>query len=139
MTPRRITLSIVGLPVKGKDVREERKARASAPPPALQGFLKRGARRDRGGDRPERPEEGRFLRCADRASGAPGGGGPRGDPAGHHQELSLAEGDALGRGLAQPGSLRWVRPLQSIVCTFGPETEEPEVVRFSVDGSRAAT
>ena len=30
--------------------------------------------------------------------------------------------------------MRWVRPLQSIVCTFGPETEEPEVVRFEVDG-----
>ncbi len=34
-------------------------------------------------------------------------------------------------------SLRWVRPLQSIVCTFGPETEEPVVVDFDVDGIRA--
>src|SRR3712207_2953571 len=34
----------------------------------------------------------------------------------------------------QAGSLRWVRPLQAIVCTFGPETEDPEVVRFEVDG-----
>ncbi|MBO6725930.1 MAG: glycine--tRNA ligase subunit beta [Rhizobiaceae bacterium] len=34
-------------------------------------------------------------------------------------------------------SLRWVRPLQSIVCTFGPETEEPVVVDFEVDGIRA--
>jgi glycyl-tRNA synthetase beta chain len=34
----------------------------------------------------------------------------------------------------EPGSLRWVRPLHTIVCTFGPETEDPEVVRFSVDG-----
>ena len=34
-------------------------------------------------------------------------------------------------------SLRWVRPLQSIVCTFGPETEEPVVVNFEVDGIRA--
>jgi len=32
------------------------------------------------------------------------------------------------------GSLKWVRPLHAIVCTFGPETEEPEVVKFSVDG-----
>jgi glycyl-tRNA synthetase beta chain len=30
-----------------------------------------------------------------------------------------------------------VRPLHSILCTFGPETEEPEVVAFSVDGIRA--
>jgi glycyl-tRNA synthetase beta chain len=33
--------------------------------------------------------------------------------------------------------LRWVRPLQSILCTFGPETEEPVVVGFAVDGIRA--
>ena len=30
--------------------------------------------------------------------------------------------------------MRWVRPLHSIVCTFGPETEDPEIVRFEVDG-----
>ena len=30
-----------------------------------------------------------------------------------------------------------MRPLQSIVCTFGPETEEPVVVDFEVDGIRA--
>jgi len=33
--------------------------------------------------------------------------------------------------------LRWVRPLQSIVCTFGPETEEPVVVDFEIDGIRS--
>ncbi len=35
------------------------------------------------------------------------------------------------------GDLVWVRPLHSIVATFGPETEEPEIVRFSVDGIAA--
>ena len=35
---------------------------------------------------------------------------------------------------AQPGSLRWVRPLQSIVCTFGTEHEETVVIPFSIDG-----
>jgi len=29
---------------------------------------------------------------------------------------------------------RWVRPLHSIVATFGPETEEPDVVPFEFDG-----
>ena len=33
--------------------------------------------------------------------------------------------------------LRWVRPLHSIVAMFGPETEEPEVVPFEVDGINA--
>ena len=39
-----------------------------------------------------------------------------------------------GAASAEPGALRWVRPLHSIVCTFGPETEEPEIVRFEVGG-----
>ena len=44
-----------------------------------------------------------------------------------------------GAASAKPGSLRWVRPLQSIVATFGPETETPEVVPFSVGGIAAGT
>ncbi|MBU2484273.1 MAG: glycine--tRNA ligase subunit beta, partial [Alphaproteobacteria bacterium] len=39
-----------------------------------------------------------------------------------------------GPASAKPGSLRWVRPLQSIICTFGPETEEPTVIAFEIDG-----
>jgi glycyl-tRNA synthetase beta chain len=34
---------------------------------------------------------------------------------------------------AKPGALTWVRPLHSIVATFGPETEEPDVVPFALD------
>jgi glycyl-tRNA synthetase beta chain len=36
-----------------------------------------------------------------------------------------------------PGALEWVRPLHSIVATFGPETEEPDIVPFAVDGIAA--
>jgi len=43
-----------------------------------------------------------------------------------------------GPASAKPGSLRWVRPLQSILCTFGPETEEPVVVDFEIDGIRSS-
>ena len=35
------------------------------------------------------------------------------------------------------GRLTWVRPLHSIIATFGPETEEPEVVAFAVDGTQS--
>jgi glycyl-tRNA synthetase beta chain len=38
---------------------------------------------------------------------------------------------------ANPGSLEWVRPLHSIVATFGPETEEPEIVRVATSGIQA--
>src|SRR5712691_5615901 len=43
----------------------------------------------------------------------------------------------LGEQSAKPGALGWVRPLHSIVATFGPETEEPEIVPFSVGGIAA--
>jgi len=36
-----------------------------------------------------------------------------------------------------PGALNWVRPLHSMVATFGPETEEPEIVPFAVGGIAA--
>ena len=52
------------------------------------------------------------------------------------RELSLAEVDALGR-VGEARRLTWVRPLHSIVATFGPETEEPDVVPFAVDGIAA--
>ena len=35
---------------------------------------------------------------------------------------------------AKPTSLEWVRPLHTIVATFGPETEEPEIVPVAIDG-----
>src|SRR5215210_8052489 len=40
-TPRRLALHVAGLPIKGQDVREERRGpRVGAPDPAIQGFLK---------------------------------------------------------------------------------------------------
>ena len=42
-----------------------------------------------------------------------------------------------GEQSGKPGALGWVRPLHSIVATFGPETEEPDIVRFAVDGIAA--
>ena len=39
-----------------------------------------------------------------------------------------------GESSARSGSLTWVRPLHSILCVFGPETEDTEVVPFAVDG-----
>src|ERR1700743_2550074 len=42
-----------------------------------------------------------------------------------------------GERSARPGALQWVRPLHSIIATFGIETEEPDVVKFSIDGIEA--
>jgi glycyl-tRNA synthetase beta chain len=38
---------------------------------------------------------------------------------------------------AKSGSLSWVRPLHAIIATFGLETEDPDIVKFSVDGIEA--
>src|SRR5262249_15781921 len=38
-----------------------------------------------------------------------------------------------------PGALNWVRPLHSILATFGPETDAPDIVPFTVDGIAGST
>ncbi|NIX76741.1 glycine--tRNA ligase subunit beta [Microvirga terricola] len=135
-TPRRLALNIVGLPVKGQDVREERKGpRVGAPDAAVQGFLKSAGLTSLDEAKIESdPKKGEFYVAIIERPGLP------------TQDV-LAEilpqiiktfpwpkSMRWGAASTQPGSLRWVRPLHSIVCTFGPETEEPEVVRFEVDG-----
>jgi glycyl-tRNA synthetase beta chain len=42
-----------------------------------------------------------------------------------------------GAASVRSDSLRWVRPLHSILAIFGPETEETDIVPFEVDGIRA--
>jgi glycyl-tRNA synthetase beta chain len=42
-----------------------------------------------------------------------------------------------GERSAKSGALSWVRPLHAITATFGLETEEPDVVKFSIDGIEA--
>ncbi|SFE67419.1 glycine--tRNA ligase subunit beta [Methylobacterium sp. 13MFTsu3.1M2] len=140
-TPRRLALHIAGLPARGEAVREERRGpRVGAPEAAVQGFLK-----------------GAGLTSLDQATTVT-------DPKKGEFYLAVIERpgretlDVLaellpeivksfpwpksmrwGAASAEPGSLRWVRPLQSIVATFGPETETPEVVPVSVAGIAAGT
>jgi glycyl-tRNA synthetase beta chain len=42
-----------------------------------------------------------------------------------------------GEQSAHANALGWVRPLHSILATFGPETEDPDIVPFAVDGIAA--
>jgi len=42
-----------------------------------------------------------------------------------------------GKASAESGALRWVRPLHSIVCIFGSDTETPEIVNFEIDGIKS--
>ena len=133
-TPRRLALTIVGLPARQPDQREERKGpRVGAPQAAIDGFLKAAGLTSLDQAKIEKdPKKGEFyLAVVER----PGRATTevladvlptilRGFP----WPKSMRWGEASGR----PGALTWVRPLHSIICTFGPETEEPEIVRFSV-------
>lgn len=140
-TPRRLALHIAGLPVQGEAVREERRGpRVGAPEAAVQGFLKGAglASLDQATTVTD-PKKGEFYVAVIERPG--------------RETLDvLAEllpeivrsfpwpkSMRWGAASAEPGSLRWVRPLQSIVATFGPETETPEVVPVSVGGIAAGT
>ena len=138
-TPRRLTLDVRGVDARSRDVVDERKGpRTDAPEKAIQGFLRGAglASIDEATIQSD-PKKGDFYVATIRKPGRPAEeiiaevmpGIVRGFP----WPKSMRWGPAS----RAPGSLRWVRPLQSILCTFGPETEEPVVVDFEVDGIRA--
>ncbi|MFL4997742.1 MAG: glycine--tRNA ligase subunit beta [Microvirga sp.] len=138
-TPRRLALHVAGLPVKGQDVREERKGpRVGSPDAAIQGFLKGAGLSSIEQAKIENdPKKGEFYVAVIEKPG-------RSTPdvlaeilPGIVKNFPWPKSMRWGAASKEPGSLRWVRPLHSIICTFGPETEDPEVVRFEVDGIAA--
>jgi glycyl-tRNA synthetase beta chain len=138
-TPRRLALDIRGLTARSKDVREEiRGPSTKAPEQAVQGFLRKAGLSDVSEAHVHSdPKKGEFYVAH---VSRPGRGAEE-----IIAELVPAVVRAFpwpksmrwGAASARPGSLRWVRPLQSILCTFGPETEEPVVVDFEIDGIRS--
>ncbi|HYF54504.1 MAG TPA: glycine--tRNA ligase subunit beta, partial [Salinarimonas sp.] len=135
-TPRRLTLTIHGLPAKGRDVREERKGpRVGAPDAAVQGFLKSAGLASLDGTRIERdPKKGEFYVAVIERPGRPTPEVLTEILPAIVRAFPWPKSMRWGAASAGPGALTWVRPLHAIVCTFGPETEEPEVVRFEVGG-----
>ncbi|WP_296737816.1 glycine--tRNA ligase subunit beta [Mesorhizobium sp.] len=138
-TPRRLALDIRGLTPRSKDIREEIKGPSTtAPEQAVQGFLRKaGLASIAEAHVHSDPKKGDFYvahiskpgRAAEEiiAELVPG----------IIRSFPWPKSMRWGPASAKPGSLRWVRPLQSIVCTFGPETEEPVVVDFEIDGIRS--
>ena len=135
-TPRRLALHIAGLPIKGRDVREERRGpRVGAPEAAVQGFLKSAGLASLDQAKIERdPKKGEFYVAAIERPGRPTPEVLAEIVPAIVRTFPWPKSMRWGPASVQSGSLRWVRPLQAIVCTFGPETEDPEIVRFSVDG-----
>ena len=138
-TPRRLALDIRGLAARSKDVREEIKGPStSAPEQAVQGFLRKaGLASAADAHVHSDPKKGDFYVAHIVRPGRAAEEIVAGLMPAVIRDFPWPKSMRWGPASAKPGSLRWVRPLQSIVCTFGPETSDPVVVDFEVDGIRS--
>jgi glycyl-tRNA synthetase beta chain len=133
VTPRRLALSIHGLPARQPDLKEEKKGpRVGAPDGAIQGFLKAAGLKSISEAKVQNDKKGDFYIAITEKKGRA------------TSEVIAELIPSIMRSFPWPKSMRWgsgnliwVRPLHSIICTFGPETEEPEVVRFDIDGVKS--
>ena len=131
-TPRRLVLTIEGLSAQSPTTREERRGpRTDAPEAAIEGFLRgAGLSRDQLEARADKKGDV-FFAVIERA----------GRPA---ADIIADVVPAVIRDFPWPksmrwgaGSLRWVRPLQSILCILSDEAGS-DVVPFDVDGITAS-
>jgi len=130
VTPRRLALAVHGLPARQPDLREEKKGpRVGAPEKAIEGFVKSAGLKSIAEAKVQPDKKGDFYVALIERKGRLA------------EEVIAEIIPAVIRDFPWPksmrwgaGDLNWVRPLHSIVCTFGPETEQPEVVKFAIDG-----
>jgi len=135
-TPRRLALFVHGVPARQPDLKEERKGpRVGAPDGAVQGFLKAAGLTSLSEATIQRdPKKGDFYIALTEKPGRPAI-----DVIGEMLQMILRtfpwpKSMRWGAQSIKSSSLEWVRPLHAIVATFGPETEEPEIVKVSIDG-----
>jgi glycyl-tRNA synthetase beta chain len=134
-TPRRLALTVHGIPARQPDLKTERRGpKVGGPDAAVQGFLKATGLKSLDEAKIQRDPKGDFYIALI-------------EKAGRDAIDVLAEilpviirtfpwpkSMRWGARSGKPGSLNWVRPLHAITATFGIETEEPDVVKFAVDG-----
>ncbi|MFK0165731.1 glycine--tRNA ligase subunit beta [Rhizobium sp. NPDC090279] len=135
-TPRRLTLDIRGLTARSADIREERKGpRTDANEKAIEGFL-RGAGLSSISEAQVQsdPKKGDFYVAIISKPGRSAEDIVAAVMPDIVRNFPWPKSMRWGKASARPGSLRWVRPLQSIVCTFGTEHEETVVIPFEIDG-----
>jgi glycyl-tRNA synthetase beta chain len=133
VTPRRLALSVHGIPVRQPDLKDERKGpRVGAPDAAIAGFLKAAGLKSLSEAKVQPDKKGDFyVALIDKPGQAA-------------IEVIAEMVPELIKTFPWPksmrwssGALSWVRPLHSIVATFGPETEEPEIVPFEIGGIKS--
>jgi len=131
-TPRRLTLALEGVLGESPTVTEDRKGpRVDAPEKAIEGFLRgAGVSREDLEIRDEKKGQVYFAKIT-----------KPGRPAG---EIVAEVLEDTVRNFPWPksmrwgaGSLRWVRPLHSILCILTDDAGEATVVDFDIDGIKA--
>ena len=135
-TPRRLTLDIRGLTARSADVREEKKGpRTDANEKAIEGFLRAaGLSSISEAEVQSDPKKGDFYVAVVNRPGRAAEEIVAEIMPGIIRNFPWPKSMRSGAASARPGALRWVRPLQSIVCLFGPEHDETVVIPFEVDG-----
>jgi glycyl-tRNA synthetase beta chain len=137
-TPRRLTLTVHGIPARQSDLKEERRGpRVGGPDPAIQGFLKATGLSSISEAKIQSDKKGDFYIALIEKPGRAAI-----DVLAEMLPVIIRtfpwpKSMRWGARSAKPGSLVWVRPLHAITATFGLETEETDVVKFSVDGIEA--
>jgi len=134
-TPRRLALTVHGIPARQPDLKTERRGpKVGAPDAAVQGFLKATGLKSLDEAKIQRDPKGDFYIGLIEKPGR--------DAIDVLAEIlpviirtfPWPKSMRWGARSGKPGSLSWVRPLHAITATFGPETEEPDIVKFEVDG-----
>ncbi len=139
VTPRRLALTVHGIPVRQPDLKEERKGpKIGAPDAAVQGFLKATGLKSLDEAQIQRdPKKGDFYIALMEKPGRPAIDVIAEILPVIVRTFPWPKQMRWGERSAKPGALTWVRPLHSIIATFGIETEEPDVVKFDIAGIEA--
>jgi glycyl-tRNA synthetase beta chain len=131
VTPRRLALTVTGLPARSADTREEKKGpKVGAPQQAIDGFLRSAGLASIDQAKIESdPKKGDFYVAVVEKKGV---------------EATEILSALLSRTIAEfpwpksmrwgAGRMQWVRPLRAITATFGTENDEPMVIDFKADG-----
>lgn len=127
VTPRRLALTVTGLPARSPDTREERKGpRVGSPQQAIDGFLKAAGLSSIEQAKIESdPKKGEFYVAHIDKAGA------------EATDILATLLPKVITGFDWPksmqwgnGGLTWVRPLRAITATFGTDNDEPVVIPF---------
>jgi glycyl-tRNA synthetase beta chain len=138
VTPRRLALTVHGIPVRQPDLKQERKGpKVGAPDAAVQGFLKAAGLASLDEAKIQRDPKGDFYIALMEKPGRPAIDVIAEIIPPIIRTFPWPKQMRWGERSAKPGALTWVRPLHSIIATFGPETEDPDIVAFDVAGIKA--